>query len=60
MSKCIGCGIELQNTNKYADGYVEDLDHVLCERCFIIKNYGQNKVVKKSNVDYMKILNNIK
>lgn len=60
MSKCIGCGVELQNTNQYKDGYVEDIDFVLCERCFMIKNYGQNKVIKKSNVDYMKILDGIK
>ena len=60
MSKCIGCGVLLQNTNPYKDGYVEDLDYVLCERCFIIKNYGQNKIVKKSNVDYMNILDGIR
>lgn len=60
MSKCVGCGVELQNTNPYKDGYVEDMDYVLCERCFVIKNYGQNKVVKKSNVDYMEIIDNIR
>ena len=60
MNKCIGCGVELQNENKYADGYVEDLSYVLCERCFIIKNYGQNKAPKKSNVDYNKILDKIR
>lgn len=60
MSKCIGCGVELQNDDPNKDGYVDNLDYVLCERCFIIKNYGQNKVVKKSNVDYMKIIDNIR
>lgn len=59
MSKCVGCGVELQNTSKFRDGYVEDLSYVMCERCFIIKNYGQNKVVRKSNVDYMKIIDGI-
>ena len=59
MNKCIGCGVELQNTNQYGDGYVEDLSYVLCSRCFGIKNYGQNKAPKKSNVDYDKILNKI-
>lgn len=59
MSKCVGCGATLQNTSKFKDGYVEDLSYVLCERCFIIKNYGQNKVTRKSNVDYLKILDNI-
>lgn len=60
MSKCVGCGVELQNTDQYKDGYVTDLDHVVCERCFTIKNYGQNKEVKKCNIDYMKIINNIR
>ncbi len=59
MSKCIGCGIELQNTDKYKDGYVEDLNFNLCFRCFNIKNYGQNKDIKKCNVDYMKIFDKI-
>ncbi len=60
MSKCIGCGVELQNVDKHKDGYVEDMDYVICERCFIIKNYGQNKLTEKTNVDYMSILNKIK
>ncbi len=59
MSKCIGCGVELQSSNKYKDGYTEDESFVLCERCFIIKNYGQSKVVKKTNSDYLKIIDNI-
>ena len=60
MSKCIGCGVQLQNENPYKDGYVQDMDFVLCERCFTIKNYGQNKIVKKSNIDYIRILDNIR
>lgn len=59
MSKCIGCGVELQDIDSLLDGYVKDINHQLCERCFIIKNYGQNKVVNKSNIDYMKILDKI-
>lgn len=59
MSRCIGCGVELQNIDNSLDGYVLDMEHKLCERCFIIKNYGQNKVISKNNVDYMNILKNI-
>lgn len=59
MSKCIGCGIELQDKDKYKDGYVEDKSFNLCLRCFTIKNYGQNKEVKKCNIDYMKIFDTI-
>ena len=57
--KCIGCGIMLQDTNIHEDGYVSNSDHNLCERCFKIKNYGQNKVIYVTNNDYMKILDNI-
>ena len=60
MSKCVGCGVELQNIDPNKDGYVSSLDMSLCERCFIIKNYGQNKITNKTNVDYMKIINNIR
>ena len=60
MSKCVGCGAKLQDKNKYADGYVMDMDFVLCERCFGIKNYGQDKAPKKSNVDYNKMLDGIR
>ena len=60
MTKCLGCGITLQNTNPDKDGYVTSLDNEFCERCFIIKNYGQNKVINKTNIDYMEIVNNIR
>ena len=60
MNKCIGCGAMLQNVNKDKDGYVNDLEHKICERCFTIKNYGQNKNVVANNVDYISILNNIR
>ena len=60
MNKCLGCGVVLQNTNPNKDGYVTDLEKDICERCFIIKNYGQNKIVSKTNVDYIRIINNIR
>ena len=58
-NKCIGCGILLQDTDKNMDGYVSSNDFRLCERCFKIKNYGQNQVVVSSNVDYLKIIDSI-
>lgn len=60
MSKCIGCGIELQSNDPNKDGYVNSLEFNLCERCFMIKNYSHNKIVNKTNVDYMSIINNIR
>lgn len=60
MSKCIGCGIVLQDKDANKDGYVNSLDFYLCERCFMIKNYSHNKIVNKSNIDYLNIINNIR
>lgn len=57
--KCVGCGIELQDIDNFMDGYVSSSDHRLCERCFKIKNYGQNKVILTGNEDYLKIFDNI-
>ena len=60
MSKCVGCGIVLQNIDSKLDGYVSNLDKELCQRCFTIKNYGQNKIINKSNIDYISIINKIR
>ena len=57
--KCIGCGIVLQDENSMLDGYVSKNDYRLCERCFKIKNYGQNKVVVTGNEDYLKIFDSV-
>lgn len=54
--KCVGCGIELQNTDKNSLGYVNSLDNDLCERCFKLLNYGEYKNVSLNNNDYNKIL----
>lgn len=37
---CKGCGIELQNTDKKALGYVPNLDSDYCQRCFKLTHYG--------------------
>lgn len=58
-NKCIGCGTTLQNVDRMLDGYVSSSDHRLCERCFKIKNYGQNKIVTTGNDDYLKIFDSI-
>ncbi len=42
--KCMGCGAILQNTDKLKDGYTPKIDSKLCQRCFKIKNYGENIV----------------
>lgn len=43
MSKCKGCGLELQNKDSQALGYTPDLNNKLCERCFKITNYNYHE-----------------
>lgn len=60
--KCCGCGAVLQTVDDNAIGFIKEANlekSSLCERCFRIKNYGDYKVVSKSNEDYLKILNEI-
>ena len=59
MSKCIGCGVKLQNINKEEIGYTSNLDNELCERCFRIRNYNEYKLVIKDNNEYINILKDI-
>ena len=59
MSKCIGCGVKLQNINSDDLGYTNKLDNNLCERCFRIRNYNDYKIVVKDNNDYINILKEI-
>lgn len=59
MNKCQGCGSILQNENPNLDGYSKNINNVLCERCFRIKNYNDYKRVIKTNNDFLPILNNI-
>lgn len=57
--KCLGCGITLQTENKNIEGYVDDINKQICERCFKLKNYGEYKEVTLDNEDYQNILNTI-
>lgn len=55
----MGCGIELQCENKNLEGYVPEEKYVtegelLCQRCFKIKNYGQNLLNNFTVDDYSK------
>ena len=57
MSKCIGCGVLLQNIYPDKEGYTKDLNNKFCERCFNIKHY--NKYVKVKDKDYIKLIKEI-
>ncbi len=57
--KCIGCGIELQFEDKNKEGFVPEEKYItegelLCQRCFKIKNYGQNLINNFSKEEYAK------
>ena len=57
MSKCIGCGIKLQNLDNLKVGYTKDLSNKYCERCF--KTIHYNIEAKVNNIDNRKIINKI-
>jgi len=59
MTKCIGCGINLQNKDINTIGYTTNIENKLCERCFKLKNYGKYQTVSLDNEDYLKIINSI-
>ena len=56
IKKCLGCGSKLQNMDEEIEGYIANLDNDLCKRCFRIKNYGDYKVVAKTNDEFISIL----
>ena len=62
MTKCIGCGITLQDNIKDAVGYTPDIKNKLCERCFKLKNYNilTNKGVSIDNDALIEKINKLK
>ena len=57
--QCLGCGVELQDTNIMQEGYTNSIENDYCRRCFRIKNYGSYQVSTKSNEEYIEILKSI-
>ena len=57
MSKCVGCGVKLQNDNQNNIGYTRNLDNKYCERCFKTIHYNEERKVR--NVDNIKIIDKI-
>ena len=56
---CRGCGVLLQNENISLEGYVNDLENDICQRCFRMNNYGEYRKVTKSNKEFLEILANV-
>lgn len=59
MTKCLGCGIELQDKDIKQVGYVDDLGQKYCKRCFRLINYGEYQKVTLDNEDFVKIIDSI-
>ena len=57
MTKCIGCGVILQDKFPNKEGYTRSLDNKFCERCFNIKHY--NKYLKVDDKDYSGVIKDI-
>lgn len=51
MSKCLGCGARLQSIDEKKVGYTPKLSNKICQRCFRITNYHENKIEMKSKKD---------
>ncbi|MBR3161483.1 MAG: 50S ribosome-binding GTPase [Bacilli bacterium] len=59
MTKCLGCGVLLQDKNINEIGYTDNISNNLCKRCFRLTNYGEYKSVSFSNSDYKRLLKTI-
>lgn len=62
IKKCFGCGATMQAVAPEKEGYVKVENYEkskLCERCFRIQNYGEYRVVAKSNEEFIQVLKRI-
>ena len=59
IKRCSGCGIVLQDIDSNKDGYVDDINKDLCERCFRLRYYGVYKNTSKDNSSFEKVLDKI-
>ena len=57
MTKCLGCGVLLQQEDPSKLGYSKN--GTLCERCFRIKNYNEYKLVTGNQSKYLDIIKEI-
>ncbi len=47
IKHCMGCGATLQNTDKDASGYIQDITQDFCQSCFRLRHYRDFKRVKQ-------------
>ncbi|WP_404404014.1 ribosome biogenesis GTPase YqeH [Jeotgalibacillus malaysiensis] len=60
---CIGCGVEIQTTDKDGLGYAPpsslEREQIVCQRCFKLKHYNEVQDVALTDDDFLKILNGL-
>ena len=51
MTKCKGCGVQLQYTDKKGLGYSPKEGAEYCQRCFRLAHYGDMQISMKTGID---------
>ena len=59
MTKCKGCGVELQYTDSQKLGYAPKTDASYCQRCFRLNHYGDLQINMKQGIDSDVVLSQI-
>jgi len=64
---CNGCGSQIQSIDNTKPGYIpknliqkSDLNHLVCQRCFRIKNYSETYPYQVSNQEFLQVVDKIK
>lgn len=59
IRKCSGCGAVLQTLDPSAAGYILNDSQALCRRCYRLKHYGDQTVLKVSKADSDEVLSRV-
>ena len=63
IKKCYGCGAIIQSENEKHIGYVpknaSEKEHILCQRCFQLKNYHKLQETSLTKDDFLNLLDHI-
>lgn len=63
IKKCYGCGAIIQNDDEKHIGYVPknamSKEHILCQRCFQLKNYHKLQQTSLTKDDFLNLLDHI-
>lgn len=60
---CVGCGVPIQTEDPERLGFTPkqalEREHIICQRCFKLKNYNEIQDVSLTDEDFLKILHGI-